>query len=510
MTYTPNTYTDFKNSVRVASTGNVNVSSPGASIDGITLAVGNRVLLKDQSTPAQNGIYVWKGAATPMVRGSDADQSGELTAGSATYVEQGTVSQKKTYTLTTTGTIVVGTTPLVYEELTPSLATSFLNDLGDVDTTGVVDGALFRYDSTGSQWNDTPSLLLDDNGRLRVTTTGASAGIELGGDVSIYRSGANVIALGAGDKIQQNAVPSVNDDLTNKLYVDTLVSSGIHFHPAADLATTGNITLSGEQTIDGTLTSSSRVLVKNQGTASQNGIYNTSAGPWTRAVDMDSPAEADDGSTVWVQGGSANANTQWTQTSPVVTLEVDSLTFFLTASAATVTTLDSLSDVDTSGVNAADMLYFNGTNWVDTTGLSYSDAGGGINLTGTVPGVWMEDVPAGATAGALMVTDSTSWQIQKRASGLGAFVNAPISVELQTGSEAITLSSVYPLRFGADVQLSRTAANTLAMGAGDKIQQNAAPTVNDDLTNKLYVDNSIAAATPDFNQAFRRSWFGVG
>jgi hypothetical protein len=60
-----------------------------------------------------------------------------------------------------------------------------------VDTTGVVDGALLRYESSGTQWNDTASLLFDDNGQLKVTTTGSSAGIMLGGDAQWYRSNAD-------------------------------------------------------------------------------------------------------------------------------------------------------------------------------------------------------------------------------------------------------------------------------------------------------------------------------
>ncbi len=79
------------------------------------------------------------------------------------------------------------------------------------------------------------------------------------------------------------------------------------------LATTANITLSGEQTIDGTLTSSSAVLVKNQSTASQNGIYTSAAGAWSRRSDADTWAELEYAETV-VTGGTANGGTRWQQT----------------------------------------------------------------------------------------------------------------------------------------------------------------------------------------------------
>ena len=81
---------DFKDSVRVASTANLNISGPGAAIDGITLTSGNRVLLKDQSTGSQNGIYLFNGAASAMTRATDADSNAEVTSGLFVFVEEGT------------------------------------------------------------------------------------------------------------------------------------------------------------------------------------------------------------------------------------------------------------------------------------------------------------------------------------------------------------------------------------------------------------------------------------
>lgn len=62
----------------VASGLNVSLASPGASIDGQALAIGNRVLLMAQSSSAQNGIYIWNGASTAMARATDADTIDEL------------------------------------------------------------------------------------------------------------------------------------------------------------------------------------------------------------------------------------------------------------------------------------------------------------------------------------------------------------------------------------------------------------------------------------------------
>ena len=61
-------------SARVASTANVNISNPGTAVfDGVTLANGERVLLKDQTTQSQNGVYVFNGSGVAMTRAAEAD-----------------------------------------------------------------------------------------------------------------------------------------------------------------------------------------------------------------------------------------------------------------------------------------------------------------------------------------------------------------------------------------------------------------------------------------------------
>ena len=95
-----------------------------------------------------------------------------------------------------------------------------------------------------------------------------------------------------------------------------------------DLATTANITLSGEQSIDGTTTSSSRVFVKNQTTTADNGIYDTSSGSWTRARDFDGSYDVVTGTIITVTGGSANSHTVWLITNTgTITIGTTGLTF---------------------------------------------------------------------------------------------------------------------------------------------------------------------------------------
>lgn len=102
---------DVKPSVRAASTANVTVSSPGASIDGVTLTNGDRVLLKNQTTQSENGLWQWNGAASAMTRTSDA-----ITANTFVFVEEGTSNADSAWVVTTNGPITVGTTALTWAQ----------------------------------------------------------------------------------------------------------------------------------------------------------------------------------------------------------------------------------------------------------------------------------------------------------------------------------------------------------------------------------------------------------
>ena len=114
-------------------------------------------------------------------------------------------------------------------------------------------------------------------------------------------------------KITGLATPTASTDAANKAYVDGL-SQGLDAKPSVRVATTANITLSGTQTIDGVgVVAGDRVLVKDQSTASQNGIYVVAAGAWTRAADMDAAAEFP-GAFTFVEQGTVNADTGWLAT----------------------------------------------------------------------------------------------------------------------------------------------------------------------------------------------------
>lgn len=130
---------------------------------------------------------------------------------------------------------------------------------------------------------------------------------------------------------QPSHVKAVRDLVTAEALIVTAEALKIKSKEDVVCATTANITLSGAQTIDGiSAVAGNRVLVKDQSTASQNGIYVVAASTWSRATDFDTNVnnEVDLGASVWVAGGTVNGGTQWTLTTTgAITINSTSLSF---------------------------------------------------------------------------------------------------------------------------------------------------------------------------------------
>lgn len=109
---------DVKESVHVATTAPINLASDlntGDTIDGHVLETGDRVLVKDQVTASENGIYVVSASGTAQ-RATDADTSAEVTSGMFTFVTNGTTYGDTGWVLTTNNPITLGTTPLTFAQ----------------------------------------------------------------------------------------------------------------------------------------------------------------------------------------------------------------------------------------------------------------------------------------------------------------------------------------------------------------------------------------------------------
>ena len=142
----------WKQPVRVATTASITIATAlnnGDSLDGVTLATGDRVLVKDQSTASQNGIYV---VGTSPGRDYDFDQDGTTTvpaeeiAGAFVYVLAGTVNAGTLWHTTNVAGGTLGTTSVVWEEFTTGTpGVTDHHDLTGRDLAGDHDWAAWSY-----------------------------------------------------------------------------------------------------------------------------------------------------------------------------------------------------------------------------------------------------------------------------------------------------------------------------------------------------------------------------
>ena len=168
---------DVKQSVRVATTAAV-VFATGLenadTLDGVTLATGDRILVKDQGGPGvahvDNGIYVVQVSGAP-VRASDSNgtaDTGELKAGTFVFVEEGTVNSDKGFVLSTNGTITVGSTATAWTQF--SGAGSFIAGDGLLQTGNTID---VKVTANRTQiTSDAIDIHADYAGQSSITTLG--------------------------------------------------------------------------------------------------------------------------------------------------------------------------------------------------------------------------------------------------------------------------------------------------------------------------------------------------
>lgn len=157
------------------------------------------------------------------------------------------------------------------------------------------------------------------------------AGVELG---SVSSTGLLTVPNAVvGGTLTINGSVVDNNHAVTKAYVDAN-TTGLDIKESVRVATTGNITLSGTQTIDGVSTTvGDRVLVKDQTNASQNGIYTVASSTWSRSSDVNASAEVTRGLFAFVEEGTQNSNTGWTLiTLPPYTLDTTPLVFTLFSS----------------------------------------------------------------------------------------------------------------------------------------------------------------------------------
>lgn len=160
---------DWKASVRVATTAAGTLATDyenGDTIDGVVLATGNRILIKNQAAGEDNGIYVVQASGAP-VRATDADVSAEVTSGLSVFVNEGTANGDSGWVLITEDPITLGTTPLSFTQFTglgQITAGTGLTKTGNViDAVGGA-GILASADSLDIELATDPALEFDVGG----------------------------------------------------------------------------------------------------------------------------------------------------------------------------------------------------------------------------------------------------------------------------------------------------------------------------------------------------------
>ncbi len=180
--------------------------------------------------------------------------------------------------------------------------------------------------------------------------------------------------------VQQTTNPVNANSLITKSYADNLIT-GLSWKQEVKAATTGDITLSGIQTVDGVvLTLNDRVLVKNQTSQIGNGIYLVQSSAWTRTIDADTGAEIGSAA-ILVRNGTTNKNTQWTcinSVDPVI--GTDNITFGQISGAGTYTNGTGIALA--SNVFSLDLTYVDGRYVKLFDNLGTPSAGVATNLTG--------------------------------------------------------------------------------------------------------------------------------
>jgi hypothetical protein len=210
---------DVKQSVRAATTASVNLSSAleaGDIIDGVTLVAGDRVLVKNQGTASANGIYVVESSGA-AVRASDANgtaDTGTVSGGTFTFVEEGTLYADTGWVVSSNGAIAIGTdamdwvqfsgagTIVAGDGLTKDGSTLYVND---DNTTIYIDGSnnlgvksssvqyqtlLSNGSSTTAAWGRLPlSSSAAVEGQLPIANGGTSASTESGARTALAAGG---------------------------------------------------------------------------------------------------------------------------------------------------------------------------------------------------------------------------------------------------------------------------------------------------------------------------------
>lgn len=210
---------DVKESVRAATTAPITLSNT-QTIDGVALAVGNRVLVKDQATASQNGIYIVDSGA--WTRALDANTDAKVNPGLFVFVEQGTVNSDSGWILTTDAPITLDTTSLTFAQFSGAgqiTAGNGLTKTGNTLNVGAGTGIVVSADDVALTGQALALHNLATSGIIVRTGAGSVASRTLTGTT-------NRITVTNGDGIADNPTVDISSTYVGQSSITTVGTIG--------------------------------------------------------------------------------------------------------------------------------------------------------------------------------------------------------------------------------------------------------------------------------------------
>jgi hypothetical protein len=370
-------------------------------------------------------------------------------------------------------------------------------------TTGVVSS--FSAGTTGLTPNSATTGSITLGGTLAVANggTGNSNGSITGTGALTFTAGGtntnvNLVPNGTGTvdvgskRITSVATPTASTDAANKQYVDE-VAQGLHVHASVQAATTANLNATynnGSSGVGATLTNAgsnaafvvdgyttsvgNRILVKDQTTKAQNGIYTvTTVGsvsvPWvlTRATDFDTAAEIQGGDFVFVTNGTLYNSTGWVQIDAVTTVGTDPIEFEQFSGAGTYTAGTGLTLTGTTFAIDSTVTTLTGTQTLTNKSLTAPKISSGASFSGSTSGAILLTPAAIAGTNTItlpavtgtVVTTGDSGSVTSAMIADGAIVNADINASAAIAITKLAASTISGVSLGNNL-------NTLTIGTG--------------------------------------------
>jgi len=392
------------------------------SVTNIKLAdmAANTIKVRDSSSA---GVPSDKAVGTTEILIGDgtgftaAALSGDATMTNAGVVSVATLNQNTTgssasctgnsSTVTTNANLTGGVTSVGNAATVVTNA----NLTGDVTSVGNATTTVTNANLTG---------IVTSTGNATAIANGAIATGKISGfDTQVQTSRLDQMATATADvalgsqKITGLADGTAAQDAATKNQVD-VAQAGLDAKDSCRVATTANITLSGEQTIDGVTTTTDRVLVKNQTTGSQNGIYVSASGAWARSTDADASVEVTAGLYTLITEGTTLAGQGFVLTTDdPITVGTTALTFSQFSGVgdlvggtgitktgnsiavdASQTQITSVGALGTGSITSGFGAINNGSSTITTTGAV---ATGALTVTGTITGALTGNVTGDVT-----------------------------------------------------------------------------------------------------------------